>query len=505
MLIVKKNKSRKAEKLETNYLPQVSKIKTNHNEDSIVLNKIYADAIDIRGMEKMKLSVIGLGKLGLCTATYIASKGHKVIGIDTNEYLINELKQKHCPVKETGLTELLNKSWDNFTVTTNLADSVLHSDVTLIIVPTPSKSNGKFSNKYIEAILREIGLVIASKNNFHVVNIVSTVMPGSCDNIFRPLLEELSSKICGRDFGLVYNPEFIALGSVIKDFSMPDMVLIGASDDKSAEIIKGLYISSCENKPHIAVMSLLNAEITKLSLNCFVTTKISFANELMNICERISGADVDEITEALGNDSRIGLKYFRGGLGFGGTCFPRDNLAFQAFAKDLDYEPKLSMATVAVNNGVVDKLFEIIETNLPAERQIALFGLSYKPYTHIIEKSQSIALAQKLIDAGYKVNVYDPAALEETRDVLGKEAKYCNNPYDCVYDVDGIVILTPWPEFMELDWKKIEANVKEGAVLLDSWRRLKDKEFERLNYIGLGLGRKDSLMGEYEFDCYAKR
>jgi len=439
----------------------------------------------------MELSVIGLGKLGLCTAAYLASKGNKVIGVEKNKYFVSELRQKRCPIRETGLAKLLDRAWDNFDVTTSLTDAVLHSDVTLIIVPTPSRPDGKFSNDYVEDVLRGIGPVLASKNNFHVVDVVSTVMPGSSEGVFKPLLEQLSGKLCGKGFGLVYNPEFIALGSIIQDFSRPDMVLIGASDEKSAETVKELYVSSCENKPHIATMSLLNAEITKLSLNCFVTTKISFANELANICERISGADVDEITEAMGADSRIGSKYFRAGLGFGGTCFPRDNLAFQAFTKEVGYEPKLSNATVAINDARVDKLFEVIEAKVTERKHIALLGLSYKPNTHITEKSQSIMFAQKLIDAGYAVSVYDPAALDNAKDVLGDKVRYFNDPYECVDGSDAIVLLTKWPEFRDLDWSTVEKNVKEGAVLLDSWRELKNERFTKLDYVGLGLGCTD--------------
>ena len=438
--------------------------------------------------EKMELSVIGLGKLGLCTAAYFASKGHKVLGLEKNKYFVSELRRKRCPIKETGLAKLLDKAWDNFEVTASLTDAVLHSDVTLIIVPTPSKPDGKLSNEYVEGVLHEIGPMLASKNNFHVVDVVSTVMPGSSEGVFKPLLEQLSGKLCGKDFGLVYNPEFIALGSIIQDFSRPDMVLIGASDEKSAGIVKELYVSSCENKPHIATMSLLNAEITKLSLNCFVTTKISFANELANICERIPGADVDEITEAIGTDSRIGPKYLQAGLGFGGTCFPRDNLAFQAFTKEVGYEPKLSKATVAINDAMVDRLFEIIEAKVTERKHIALLGLSYKPNTHITEESQSIMLAEKLIEAGYAVSVYDPAALDNAKDVLGDKVRYCNDPYECVDGSDAIVLLTKWPEFRDLDWNTVEKNVKEGAVLLDSWRELKNRKFTKLNYVGLGLG-----------------
>lgn len=436
----------------------------------------------------MELAVVGLGKLGLCTAAYFASKGHRVIGVDKNARRVGELERKRCPVRETGLERLLETAWDRFSVTSDLPEAVRRSDITLIIVPTPSGADGRFSNECVESALREIGPALASKGEFHVVDVVSTVMPGSCDGVFKLVLEELSGKVCGEDFGLVYNPEFIALGSVIQDFSRPDMVLIGASDERSAEMVERLYLSSCENEPHIAKMSLLNGEIAKLTLNCFVTTKISFANELANICERVPGADVDAITEAIGADSRVGGKYLRGGLGFGGTCFPRDNVAFQAFAGDAGCEAKISRATVAVNGMVVERLFGLIKANVSEGADVSLLGLSYKQGTHIIEESQSIMLAEKLIDEGYQVNVHDPAALDETREALGRAVEYFSDPYECLDGADAIVLLTRWPVFRELDWERIEGSAKDGCILLDSWRELAGRRFTKLNYIGLGQG-----------------
>ncbi len=436
----------------------------------------------------MELSVVGLGKLGLCTAAYFASKGHRVTGVDKSNYLVSELGQKRCPIRETGLAELLETAWGNFSVTTEIADGVRHSDITLVIVPTPSGPDGGFSNEHVEAVLHRIGPVLASTGEFHVVDVVSTVMPGSSEGVFKPLLEQLSGKVCGEDFGLVYNPEFIALGSVIHDFSRPDMVLIGASDERSAQMVEQLYLSSCENRPRIAKMSLLNGEISKLSLNCFVTTKISFANELSNICERIPGADVDAITEAIGFDSRVGGKYLRAGMGFGGTCFPRDNAAFQTFTMNVGYEAKISRATVAVNDMVVEKLYGLIKAYAPDAANVALLGLSYKQGTHVIEESQSIMLANRLIDAGYSVNVHDPAALEDAAEALGPAVEYWSDPYECVRGADAIVLLTRWPAFKELDWERIESSAKDGCVLLDSWRELVSRKFTKFNYIGLGLG-----------------
>jgi UDPglucose 6-dehydrogenase len=436
----------------------------------------------------MKISVVGLGKLGLCTASYFASKGHKVIGVEKSQDIVNELRRKSCTIKETGLEKLLSKAWGNLQFTQDITEGVLNSDASLIIVPTPSKSNGKFSNEYVKDVLKDVGEALKSKEDFHVVDIVSTVMPGSCEKIFIPMLEDISGKTCGKDFGVVYNPEFIALGSVIRDFSKPDMVLIGASDKVSAERIEELYLSSCENKPRISIMSLINAEITKLTLNCFVTTKISFANELSNICHLMPGADVDEITDAIGFDTRIGGKYLRAGLGFGGTCFPRDNIAFQAFCRDVDYEAKLSGATVTVNNSVVEGLFNIITENVPDQGRIGLLGLSYKPDTHIIEESQSIILAKKLIASGYNLKVYDPKAMNGARAVLINNTKFCDSPSECAQNTDAVVLLTCWPEFEELEWDRISEAVNNGTLLLDCWRQLKSRDVKNFNYVGLGIG-----------------
>ena len=231
----------------------------------------------------MNISVIGLGKLGLCTAACFASRGHQVIGVDTNQNILEKLRLKQCPIDEPGLEVLLEGAWANLTVTENVDEAVCNSGMALVIVPTPSQSDGKFTNKFIVNALQPMATALKEKDSFYVIGVVSTVMPGSCDRQFKPLLEKITGKVCGVDFGLIYNPEFIALGSVIRDFLNPDMVLIGASDKRSGDLARELYLTTCESRPDIKVMSFINAEITKLSLNCFLTMKISFTNELASI------------------------------------------------------------------------------------------------------------------------------------------------------------------------------------------------------------------------------
>jgi UDPglucose 6-dehydrogenase len=436
----------------------------------------------------MDISVIGLGKLGLCSACCFAWRGHRVIAVDSDTEHLARLHNHRCDIDEPGLAELFADCRDNLTFTNSVADAVRRSDVTLIIVPTPSTEDGSFSNDNVTSVLRQIGPALADKQTFHVVDIVSTVMPSSCENDFIPLLEQLSGGFCRKDFGLVYNPEFIAIGSVIRDFLNPDMVLIGSSDETSTGIVRDLYASTTQNEPNFACMSLLNAEITKLSLNCYVTMKISFANELASVCERLPAADVDVITNAIGSDTRIGRKYLKGGLGFGGPCFPRDNIAFQAFARRTGTDVRLGPGVVAVNDCVIERLFDTITNHIRTPAAIAVLGLSYKPGTHIVEESQSITLVQKLSNAGFRVVVNDPRALDCARKLLGSSVEYQPDPYLCVEGTDVAVFMTDWPQYRKLDWRRIENAMKRGAMLVDSWRIAGPGEFERVNYKGLGLG-----------------
>jgi UDPglucose 6-dehydrogenase len=436
----------------------------------------------------MKVSVFGLGKLGLCTAACCAARGHQIWGYDTNPAVMASLQARQNPLRETGLDDLLAQAWPYLRISDQPAALVRDTDLSLIIVPTPIQADGRFSNQAVETVLRDIGLALRQKQTFHVVNIVSTVMPGSCQRVFKPHLEELSGKICGKDFGLAYNPEFIALGSVIHNFLNPDLVLIGASDLLTGEVVRQLYQSLCDNQPHFAVMSLINAEITKLSLNCFVTMKISFANELAAICELLPGAEADVIIRALGADSRIGGKCLKGGLGFGGPCFPRDNLAFQAFAWDTGWEAQLAPRVIEVNNDIPRRLVGLIRRHLREKSRVALLGLAYKPDTPVVEESQALMVAQQLAQAGYTVQVHDPQALDQAREVLGDLVTYFPDPHTCVKNASAVVLLTNWPPYARLDWAALAELTAPDPLLLDCWGTLKGKIPPQFRYLGVGLG-----------------
>jgi UDPglucose 6-dehydrogenase len=299
-------------------------------------------------------------------------------------------------------------------------------------------------------------------------------MPGSCDAEIRTELERASGRRVGETLGLCYSPEFIALGSVIRDMLEPDMVLIGESDSRAGDVLEQLYAGVCENDPPFRRMSLVNAELTKIAVNTYVTMKISYANALADMCERLPGADVEAVTDALGLDTRIGAKYLRGAISYGGPCFPRDNKAFGVLARDLGAEPLLAEATDAVNVSQTNRLARVVQSRLAAGNTVGILGLAYKPDTGVIDESPGIALARLLGNAGYEVRVYDPVATEAALDALGGLAEGSSSVAELLAQSDVAVIATPWREFAELPTDALEREGRR-TVVIDCWRLLPDE------------------------------
>src|SRR5215467_630575 len=378
----------------------------------------------------MKLSIIGLGKLGSPMAAVMAHKGHTVVGVDVNAEFVNAIQEGRPPVREPQLAEMITANRERLSATTSYEEALLATDVTFIIVPTPSEENGRFSMAYVLKAAEQIGAALRKKD-WHIVVLSSTVMPGSTETVLKPALERASGKKCGEGFGLCYNPEFIALGSVVRDMLNPDMILIGESDPRSGATLEELYTGVCESNPKIRRMNYVNAELTKLSVNTYVTTKISYANMLAQVCETLPGADVDVITAAIGCDTRIGTKYLKGALGYGGPCFPRDNIAFSALARDNGVPALLAEATDELNRRQVPRMAETILSRLPRGGTAAVMGLSYKPYTEVIEESQGVAIAKHLLAAGAKVVVYDPAAMPNARKQLSGSVTFAETMSEC--------------------------------------------------------------------------
>ncbi len=438
---------------------------------------------------KNGISVVGLGKLGLCMVACFAKK-NKVIGVDINKNHVDLINSGNNPINETDLSKYLKDNKKNITATTDYEDAILKTDATFIVVATPSEADGSFSNQQLEESLRQIGPVLKEKNTYHLVVITSTVMPGTTEHVAKFILEESSGKKCGKDFGLAYNPEFIALGSVIHDFLNPDFILIGEMNKKDGEMLESIYNNSCENEPSFARMNAVSAEIAKISLNCYVTMKITYANSLAAVCEKVPGADAETITSGIGLDSRIGRKYLKPGLGYGGPCFPRDNVAFAAFARKVDQKAKLAEMVDEVNRDQVVRIEKIINAlsnkskKVKSDICVGVLGLSYKPNTHIIEDSQAIDIVELLINQGYKVAVYDPQAQDFARGVFGDGVTYANSRRECIKDADIVVVATPWGEFKDIK----DSELKNSASILDCWGILKDKNIKaKIQFIGKGI------------------
>jgi UDPglucose 6-dehydrogenase len=443
----------------------------------------------------MRLSIVGLGKLGAPMAAVLAEKGHTVIGVDISPAYVNALNHGRAPVNEPGLEELIGKNRERLSATTDCAEAVGGSDVTFIIVPTPSEADGAFSLRFVLAAGESIGRALRAKTSYHLVVLSSTVMPGSTASSLLPVLERASGKRCGVEFGLCYNPEFIALGSVIHDMLHPDLVLIGEYDLRSGDILERLHAGVCESHPTIARMNFVNAELTKLSVNTFVTTKISYANMLAQVCETLPGADVDVVSRALGADSRIGTKYLKGALGYGGPCFPRDNVAFSALARRHGVPAALAEATEVLNRRQVPRLADMILSRLPAGGSAGVAGLSYKPDTEVIEESQGFLLAKHLLARDVNVVVYDPAAMDNARAALIGRVRFAPSLADCAREADVLAITTPWREFETLSAETMRPFHGRVKTVIDCWRILPRAAFEAVGeYLTLGLGSSSQPM-----------
>lgn len=436
-----------------------------------------------------RVNVVGLGKLGAPLAAVLASRGFSVTGLDVNKALVDALNAGKMPIVEPQLNELIAANRQRLAATMDANEAVQKSDASFVIVPTPSDSTGFFSNRFVLQAMDTLGKALRNKKGYHMVVITSTVMPGSTGGEIRAALEAASGRKVGPELGLCYNPEFIALGSVVRDMLFPDSILIGEGDAKAGDMLQTIYLQMCENKPPVQRMNWISAELTKISVNTYVTTKISYANMLADICDRLPGADVDVVTKALGADTRIGAKYLKGAMGYGGPCFPRDNVAFAALARKIGARADVAEATDRINNYQIDRLSSLVSKFAKAGTRIALLGLSYKPQTPVVEESHSVKLAAKLADAGYVVTVHDPLAQDAALSALGDKVVSASSLQDAVRDCDLLIVGTGWPDYKAIDpaWCK---RTGQRLTILDLWRTLPAAKFDDVaDLVYLGLGR----------------
>lgn len=434
---------------------------------------------------KSRISIIGLGKLGMPIAAAIASRGLSVIGVDTRKEIISALNSGKINLTEKQFSSYLIKYKKRIRATNDYSEAIHASGITFVIVPTPSRSDGTFSNKYVLDVVKRIGIVLKTKSSFHTISIVSTVVPGSMEKEILSILENSSGKRIGQDFGLCYNPTFVALGNVIKNFLYPDFVLIGESDKKSGDTLSTLYKKMCRNKPKIQRMNFVNAEITKLALNTYVTTKISYANMLSQLCEKIPDANVDIVTTTLGHDSRIGHKYLKGATAYGGPCFPRDNKALTATGKKYSVDLVLPQATDITNTKQINRLVSLAKKHTSIGEKIAILGITYRSGSDVVEGSLGLKLAQALMK-NYRVAIYDPIGLPAARLILKRNVLYAQSLKSALKNVDSIIITTDVEEFTKISVSIIPSK---KPFLIDCWRIINSPKIQSMvQYYPLGIG-----------------
>jgi UDPglucose 6-dehydrogenase len=429
-----------------------------------------------------------LGKLGLCLAGCLAERGFDTLGVDIEERVVNSVNQGRAPWFELGLDDLLARNaGGRLRASTKHCDAINKTDVTLILVATPSDSAGGFSNRFVEAALRSLGEAFGhSGKAYHSFVISSTVMPGSTEASFIPILESSSGRRLHEHFSVCYNPDFVALGKAVAGFLEPDLVVIGESDTDAGARMEALHHRLCLNRPAISRMSLVSAELAKVCLNAYITMKISFANSIANLCERIPGADVDRITEAIGGDRRVSPYYFRGGLSFGGACFPRDTHAYTALARKYGVQAELIEATKKVNRFQDQHLAEIVlrELDRAQTKTVAVLGLAFTPNTPAITESPAIKLIQELLRRDVRVVVFDPLAIDNARQQLGSAVEYLDSPERCL-DESSVAVLTLRDEGLK---RAVEAfRPRRPLAVIDGWRIIDSAKLDAgIRYITLG-------------------
>lgn len=421
------------------------------------------------------ISVVGLGKLGLPLAAAFADRGFDVIGVDINPVVVKAAYRSEPLSYEPGLKELLGKVGGKLVPTINLHDAVIKSDITIVIVATPSKPDGSFSLEYVLPACESVGEALRDKEGYHIVIISSTVMPGHCDGPIRATLEKASGKKVDEDIGLCCCPEFVAIGDLVRGFQEPDFVLLGCSDVRVHMKVFHLYREFCAEYVPIVVTSLVNAEIAKIALNCYVCAKITFANQLANLCEHIPGADVDEVTWAIGYDERVGHEYLKGATAYGGRCFPRDTRSLPLIAQLAGTSFPLVSLIHELNRQETIRLADIIVSHLErwSLTSVGILGLAFKPGTDVSTESAALVLRDELKLRGHEVIAYDPLAVVE---------ESVESAQRCVAGAEVVVVVTPWPEFAGLHFNS-------GQVVVDCWRMLDGQQIEEDGALYVPIGR----------------
>ncbi len=437
----------------------------------------------------MNIAIVGTGYVGLVSGTCFSELGLNVVCVDVDEQKIENLRKGIIPIYEPGLERMVmrNVAADRLRFTTSLKDKLDNVDVIFIAVGTPPGEDGSADMRYVLQVAKTIGENI---NTYKLVVVKSTVPVGTSERVKATIKKELENRKVDIEFDVASNPEFLKEGDAINDFMKPDRVVVGVESEKAMELMSNIYRSMMLNNFRVIFMDIPSAEMTKYASNAMLATRISFMNDIANLCEIVGGADVNMVRKGVGSDTRIGSKFLYPGTGYGGSCFPKDVKALIHTAEGYGYEMKVLKSVEEVNEKQKNILFEKFAKHFAGDikgKKIAVWGgLSFKPETDDIREAPALVLINSLLDSGCEVSVYDPVAMNEAKKVLGDSVRFAKDIYDCVFDVEAIFHVTEWKEFRLPNWEVIKRSMKPNPVLLDG-RNVFDKSMlGGIEYIKIG-------------------
>jgi len=449
----------------------------------------------------MKICIIGTGYVGLVAGTCFAESGNDVICVDVDEAKIEGLKNGVIPIYEPGLKELVLRNCEEgrLSFTTDLASAVKASLVNFIAVGTPPGEDGSADLQYVLDVARTIG---RNMESFKILVDKSTVPVGTADKVRAVVNEELEKRHATIEFDVVSNPEFLKEGAAIDDFMKPDRVVIGTDNVRTAEIMKELYAPFMRKTNRLIVMDIRSAEMTKYAANAMLATKISFMNQIANLCERM-GADVSAVREGIGSDSRIGYDFLFPGVGYGGSCFPKDVKALVKTAEECNYEFILLKAVEEVNElqklVLTDKIHRRLGDNSQLKpltgKTIAIWGLSFKPRTDDMREAPSVVIINRLLALGAKVCAHDPEAIKEAKKIFGENIVYSNSQYDILKGADALAIVTEWNEYRNPDFDRIKSLLRR-PLIFDGRNLYQPSRMQEAGFEYLPIGRNGKHFGD---------